>query len=187
MKSEHWISATIAVIAACSGSGAAGGTGGGSTLTEQEWAAYCDGHVKREQTCDAGNPPTPSQNECLRAQSCADAMIRPAAQKPFLACLTERPCSKSDDACMVEVSQAIGAVPEQTTYEQACLSKLNECGKQVLSDDFCTDGDVPWKLFPAAVYGQLSPCFSKPCSQVMACLEAAGASTFSSCSSDVFF
>ena len=155
-----------------SGEGGKGGSGeggkGGSDVSA--WEDYCDANVAREEACDPDNPPSPSQAECVSARTCFESVFRDAAREPLMDCLSSRPCDKNDDLCYTEVGAAIGTIAEQEEYLSSCNAKLDECPGD-LSNDWCTQGDVPWPLFGADLYTELVGCFAESCELVGDCLE----------------
>lgn len=166
-----FLGALLAVIVAgASGCGSDSDSGGGGNSAE--WQAYCSAVVAREEQCDPGNPPSPSLAECNGAESCFGAIVRSTAQKPLRDCLSQRPCTKSDDDCFLEVAQAVGEGAGQADYAAKCASKMSACGAGS-GNDWCTDGDIPWKLFPADVYAELGACFDGSCADLDACMGAA--------------
>jgi hypothetical protein len=159
--------ATSGTSGANGGSSASSGGGSGGA---DAWQGYCADIVEREEMCDPDNPPSPSLDECVAAQQCFDALFRDETREPLMECLRDRPCDKSDDACFGEVASAVQATPEQQAYQTGCADKLTACNGG-FSDDWCSVGDVPWQLFPAALHTEMTACFSQPCEQVADCLE----------------
>ncbi len=164
--------------AAASGGGGSGeggkgssGEGGKGGSDVSAWEEYCDASVAREEMCDPDNPPSPTLADCVGAKACFDSVFREEAREPLMACLSSRPCDKNDDLCYTEVGADLGTIPEQEEYLSGCNAKLDECPD--LSNDWCTQGDVPWPLFEASLYAELSACFSESCDMVSACLDNA--------------
>lgn len=98
-------------------------------------------------------------NDCMRGRRCTKTATDGACS-----------CEKSDDACWEETARGLLGTPTRDAYERECLSKLNECSNK-FSNDWCTMGDIPWRLFEDRVLEGLRPCFSGACGDVGACLK----------------
>lgn len=161
--------------AGCSDDSDSGGSaaGAGKAITAERLEQFCAKNTARRKGCDA--QASYSEEECKTDFNCFGVYIRAETTESILQCLESRPCDKSDDACFVEVSASYPLPAKGSQYEKSCKTKLAECSANgadpMFSDDWCTGGDVPWGLFPDRIYDLLTPCFSKACGEVNACLK----------------
>ena len=153
-------------------------------VTLERLDQFCTKNVDRSLSCNPQSNNTVA--ECKQDNNCFADAIRTDAVEPLLQCLEARPCGKSDDACFAEVGKSFTLSDKGKSYESACLAKLSECGKGDggFSDDFCTDGDVPWRLLTDRYYDSLAPCFSKVCGEISACLKNSSSSVARSLCTD---
>src|SRR6185503_14896550 len=89
-----------------------------------------------------------------------------------MTCMLGLTCDDDYHSCLDAVGDALPEAPGQAAYMAGCLSAVDACGSEV-SEHLCTDNDVPYKLFPEAVYELLTPCFDLACADVNACVESA--------------
>lgn len=163
-------------LAACSSSASNSGPGDGGDVSGVD-TQFCGTLEARSKKCSGpgsqGNPDyvTKCTNEWagMRRVLLADFVA------PLQQCLAQRECGVSDDQCFATVGKTAPPSAARDTYERTCLAKVAVCGKSVVSDDSCTDGDFPWRLVQDDVYRRLTPCFEAPaCEEVSACLKREG-------------
>lgn len=153
--------------------GAAGAPG--QAITAERMDQFCTKDVARGVSCDPQDDDTVA--ECKQDYNCYGALLRADSLEPLLTCLETRPCGKSDDACFAEVGKSLTLSDHGSSYLSACQTRLAECQQDAspdgFGDDWCTDGDVPWRILLDRHYVAMTPCFSKACGEVGECLEDA--------------
>jgi hypothetical protein len=155
------IYAALGLFACSSGSGGGvGGTGSSVDLTQ-----FCEQLAAREQSC--GDQPETTE-QCKEDWAPLVAYLRSDMWPQLHQCLVERDCQTSDDSCYASVGQNAPPSKLRDTWESKCLAKVAECNGE-LSDDLCTDGDVPWRLFSDATYEKFTPCFDQDTCDLEAC------------------
>jgi len=143
---------------------------GGTSTASGDDTKFCQDLDARDAKCHPGD--IPQAEKCKTEWASERKAMRADLVAPLQQCLVQRECGVSDDSCYASTGKTAPASSARDSYEGACLAKVKECTKAVVSDDLCTDGDVPWRLWTDDVYTRLGACFSKPCADVKSCLTA---------------
>jgi len=130
--------------------------------------AYCAAVAARYAKCHDGA--TDPDERCRMQAACWSVIFRPEAVSPLMTCLGSRECTKNDDACVAEVGRSLPESAGEKEYLAACTTRLAECAGS-FSDDWCTDGDIPWRLLRDPMYAKLKECFPMACTAIKDCLK----------------
>ncbi|NUO50830.1 MAG: hypothetical protein HOV80_18410 [Polyangiaceae bacterium] len=143
------------------GSGTSSTTTGGTTNSSSTGGtpgatpeSYCAEVAAHDEECLAFGGITQSQCVGNKITKCLfGGNMRAGVDDQIIQCVLDRPCV--DDPFLysecVDQPGAMSAPPGQSTYKQACINKLFECGT---FDDYLCD----LNFFEAAAYEDLSAC-----------------------------
>jgi len=94
--------------------------------------------------------------------------MRGDAHPHMLACLSQRPCNRSDESCFLEVPKQIQPSQVAQAFTSICEHRRGACGAEV-PNDLCLAGRSG--AFTDAFYNGVSACLAKGCNQIRACLD----------------